>query len=165
MNKFTIEWSEKKQIPSGKWVINATLKDEVGVTHERVSIWSDFPNWVNIMTGHTVEGNIVTNDKGYKTLYPPRTGTVSSNGGANRASGGGLGAGMMKAKSESIAKAQENKELGIMTSSTIRLATDCAIAENNPTPANILKWRNWFITNWDIEEPKSPVDINEPPKI
>jgi len=164
MNKnFEIIWSEKKKTTTGKDVISATLKDESGAEFEKVSIWGDFPNWDSIMTGHKVTGVIYTNDKGYKTLYPPKQENASTGQiGGNKS---GFGAGMMKAKQEGIQKSQENKELGIRTSSTIRMAVDLAIAENTPTEARIKYWRSWLVGNWDIQEPTSPIDIDNPPNI
>lgn len=68
----------------------------------------------------------------------------------------------MDKKAENIEKAQGNKELGIMTSSTIRMAVDIALAEVNSAQmfdegvfkGRITYWRKWLVSEWDnVEAP------------
>ena len=64
----------------------------------------------------------------------------------------------MDKKAEAIKKAQENKELGIMTSATMRDAVSLAIAQlqGNPFTAEEMKtciefWRDYLIENWAVD--------------
>lgn len=105
MAKFIIEWSEKKVTSTGKEKIDATLKDEAGVTTDKVTIWSDFPNFAGLMTGGSVEGDLVPakDPKWGPTLYPPKP--VATNVGYPRRSGG--------ANTVAIQEAQETKARNI----------------------------------------------------
>lgn len=168
--KYQIDWSEQKTTSTGKKMLKATLKEmEVpNLIHEDVAIWDSFPGFDGLMTGHIVEGDIVSKQNGQyvnKSLYAPKVAAT----GQNRASGA-----ISKAqdkKSEMIKTAQENKELGIMTSSTIRMAVDIALAELPiPHPAGgsgngsffdvgtfkgrVNFWREWLVSNWSLPEDK-----------
>lgn len=169
MNKtYEVSWSEKKTTTTGKPVISATLKDETGATFDKVSIWGDFPNFANIMTGHRVTGNLYTNDKGYKTLYPPKPEQ-------NRASGGqNFGAKMMEKKAEYIEKAQERKSESIAYFNAVNSAIGMAglyVKQLGMEPPRtemkefVIKWRDWFLSEWERynSPPKSPVDIDKEP--
>lgn len=79
---YKISWCEKKTTTTGKAYIKATLEGVEG----QVSIWSDFPNFANIMPGSSIVGDLKKNDKGYLTLYPPK----ANNGGASRGQYGGF---------------------------------------------------------------------------
>ncbi len=154
-NKFIVTWIEKK---NPDWSV-AQLKDvdTPNLPYADVSInrtgkkGEIFPNFDGIMNGGTVEGEIWQSAKGTWYLFPPKV-VATGNSGRNSAMSK-----LVTQKQEGITKAQENKELGIMTSSTIRMAVDCALAEYNNTPqedieAMILKWRKWFVDNWDLKD-------------
>lgn len=147
---------ERKTTTTGKAVANVSLTDDQGVMTSKVSIWSDFQNFANLNVGDFVTGSLYTNDKGYVTLYPPKPPRTTSNG-ANFANKGGAMAKLVEKKQEGIRESQENKERGIKTSSTIRMAVDCAVAEySNPNNLDsmetlIKKWRSFFVQNWDID--------------
>lgn len=51
-------------------------------------------------------------------------------------------------KEASILRAQDNKQHAIMLSSSMRMAVDMTLAENGGKD-EILKWRQWFIDNWN----------------
>ena len=148
--KYQIDWSEKKTTTTGKAVMSATLKDETGATYDKVSIWSDFPDYANLMTGHSVEGEIITNDKGYKSLKP----VFAPKQGGNGAYKQKVMDDAMEKKAGYITQAQGNKEMGIKVASTMRMAVDLAIADDSPTPLaeKILFWRKWTWEHWDAEE-------------
>lgn len=158
--KYTIEWSENKTTSTGKEKMDATLKDESGVIHQSVTIWGDFPNFKDLKTGHSVLGDLVPakDPKWGPTLYPTKAET--SNVGHPVRSQGAISKAMDK-KAEYIATAQENKEIGIMTSSTIRMAVDIALAESHGLPfdvgvfkGRVKQWRQWLIAEWsDLEAP------------
>lgn len=162
--KVKIEWLEKKN-PDWK-VANITKGD--GTTVENVSInrtntkGEVFPNFDAIMTGYTLECTVWTSGAGKTYLFAPKQAATGQNGASK-------GAGIAKAqevKSQMIKGAQDNKELGIKTSSTIRMAVDLAIAEctNASTPDGISssleyqikKWRKWLVANWDLEVTDTP---------
>ncbi len=162
MAKFKIEFLENK---SPDWKV-ATVTDETGKTFQEVSInktnkkGEPFPNFDQIMSGATIEANFWTSGAGKHYLFAPdpknvSTGTVAPQGGR----GGGIAKAQM-VKAENIEKAQGNKELGIKTSSTIRMAVDCAVAEcgigGNGLQSSILKWRLFFWENWDMPEDATP---------
>lgn len=155
MAKYKIEFIETK---GTDWKI-ASLTDESGKTEEyhlnrkdkNNNIFSDFDKW---MPGHDVEGDPWTNSAGKRYLFPPKP-TMQQ--GAARA-GGFSPAKVMAQKAEGIKAAQENKDLGIMTSSTIRMAVDISLSENNSAAMGfdggvfkdrVLHWREWLISQWD----------------
>lgn len=160
--EYTIDWIENK---SNDWKV-ATLS-EGGLTYDDVSInrvnkkGETFPNFDGITQGATVKGNLWTSPQGKHYLYAPKP--QAPQGSAPRAPGG-FKAGMQKAieqKQEGIRQSQENKELGIKLSSTIRMAVDMVIAilkdeqiiEEGVIKGEISKWRKWFWDTW--EDPKN----------
>lgn len=153
--KVKIEWSEKK---NNDWIVASISKGESPDIIENVSInrtntkGEVFPNFDQIMTGYTLECIVWTSPAGKVYLFAPKVIT-----GASRGTGGANIAKAQEVKAKNIEKAQDNKELGIKTSSTIRMAVDLAIAEGTPNTQTILKWREWLFTNWDI-----PSDIAPP---
>lgn len=151
--KFKIVWSEKKTTSTGKEKIDATLDDgKRQIDH--VTIWSDFPNFAEIKTGHEVEGDLVTKQNGQytnNTLYPVKP--VNSSPRSNSGFTGGTN--MMNKKQESIRESQERKEEGIMTSASMRDAVLLATAEyvNYPDASLELlvkKWRKFILDNWNL---------------
>ncbi len=159
--KFTINWLEQKKTPTGKDVKNATLIDELGVVFEKVSIWGDFPDWVNLSPGRTVSGNIKANAKGYKSLSPEMT------TGFNRGPSGAVKA--AEVTSASVVKAQDRKEKGIAyfnaVNSAISLVTSSDLYKNDDAGdlrTSISVWRDWFLSEWekydaqDIQDRKKP---------
>lgn len=163
MAQYKIEWMEKKQI-SGKDIIEASLSGEGVTPAEKVTIWKtdtkgeEFPGFDEIMPGHTVEGNLWSKPgSNFKTLYPVKE---------KKTGNGNFRAQLMEKaqdrKETSIAKAQDNKEWGIKTSSTMRMAVDLAIAEIQREPntgylhERIKYWREWCWNNWDVAEDQFP---------
>ena len=159
MSKYIIEWGSQSQTKTGKTVFNATLKDEQGLQHEKVSIWSDFPGFADIRPGSEVEGEIVKNAKGYASLYPPRPKMeapkfVQREQAMNEA---------MAKKETSISKFQANKEESIRLSSSARDATLIVTTfypelATNESKEEIIKrvwnnWRNYFASSFDQAPP------------
>lgn len=144
--KYFILEAETTKTPTGKTLHKVEVRDEEGVRHEHVAMWGS--NWPTVETNTEVEGemNIQKNGKfTNKTLYPKTTYKTSERKPT------GIAAAVEK-KNENISKFQDNKELGIKISSTIRMAVDCAIAEGNPTEDNIKKWREFFWHQFDVKE-------------
>ncbi len=157
--EYVIEWCEKKTTSTGKEKLNATLSKD-GVAENDVTIWADFPDFINIASGRKVTGNIVSKQNGQylnKTLYP-----ITTPASANRPAGGGFAAGAMQKKAENISHAQDRKEEGIMISSSARMATDFVTAfypeianyeDREKSMALEEKWKEWrkfFIENWEV---------------
>lgn len=153
--KYKIIWSEKKTTSTGKEKIDATLDDGTRQL-DHVTIWSDFPNFAGLMTGHEVEGDVVTKQNGAytnNTLYPLKPVNASP-----RASGGfagGMGKQMMKEKQEGIKESQDRKEHSIKESSSIRDSVQLALAEFNADSTvnleeRIQHWRKWLLDNWEL---------------
>ncbi len=98
----------------GKPALVVNVKDNDGVITENVTIYSvdregkPFPFFDTIDTGSVIEGVLHKNDKGYVTLYPPKPKFAVG--------GSGMGAGLVKAKTEAIRQSQERKEKAIATS-------------------------------------------------
>lgn len=146
--KYTIEWLEvfKEGESNGRpWKITkATFKDEEG--HETTDVSTFEP----ITLGQVIKGAITKNEKYSnwefkKAMEKPNFMKKGAN--IEKA---------MEKKEQSITKFQDNKEWSIKISSTMRDAVLLSIAENNPTPERIQKWRKWLLDNWDVE----PSDIS-----
>lgn len=153
--KYTVHSIEVSTTKTGKTVANTELKNESGeLYNKKVSIWGDFPNFPTITFGQTIEGDIVVNDKGYATLYPPKP-SVGRAGGY----GGGMKS-MIKEKQENIRESQDIKAHGIKEAGSMSGAINMAVAEYNafsgdetlrPTMEYLVeKNRKWILNKWDL---------------
>lgn len=159
--KYNIGWSERKTTTTGKEKIEATLKDEKGVETHGVTIWKEFPDFDGIMTGHDIEGDLVpARDPRYgPTLFPPKPEVPKT-----FQRGAGAMTKVMDKKAENIEKAQDNKMLGIKSSSTLRMAVDLTIAslrnediiDNSVIKGTILEWRKWLWNEFEKEDKDFP---------
>ena len=160
---YTVDWLEKKHVDAlNKDKYDLTLKDAKGVTHEKVTMWSDFIGFSEVRPGSTVTGTITTktNDKGYTntTISPPKPkNTSGGNFGPSKGGFKGNMAATMATKQAGIEKSQDNKERGIILASTARMATDMVVAltdyEYKGFSVGALQkewtmWRSWFAKNW-----------------
>lgn len=157
--KYKLEWIEKK---SPEWYIvsigangeittdvSANKKDKNGIM---------FPNFESWMAGHEVEGDLWTSQTGKKYLFPHKPQTTQ--GGAPRAFGGGMGAKLMDKKNENIEKAQDNKQHGIKEAGSMSGAVNMAVAEYNNYEGDeelrpTMKWlveknRKILLDMWDL---------------
>jgi hypothetical protein len=163
--KIKLSWVEKKHIDSlNKDLMECDGTDETGKA-VKFTIWSDFPGFNEINAASEIEGNLWEKPgTGKWTLYPPKTPTTSKS-----STTGGFKAGMQKMveeKNANIRQSQENKELGIKTSSTIRMATDVVIAtlanekiiDESVIKGKIEMWRRWFWMHWDDPESYPPFE-------
>lgn len=119
------------------------------------SMWADFPNFQSITFGTTFEANLVAKDKNgttYHTFYPVTKPT-------NKSARPNMIA-VVKEKQEGIKIAQENKELGIKVSSTMRMAVDIVTSlgayQNMTTEQSIKHWRSWLWSEWDKQDKDFP---------
>lgn len=146
--QYTIKWCEvsKNGSTNGRnWQITKmTLVDEEGKETEGVSTFEA------VMNGGSLEGKIVTSDKGYLNFVKKET--------AKQAAGANFKTAQiektMERKENSIGKFQDNKEWSIKTASTLGKAVDLAIAEfkeGGYLPDLILKWRKFLWNNWEVE--------------
>lgn len=146
---FKIDWTENK---NNNWKI-VSLTDISGAQFENVSInrvnnrGETFPNFDTIKPGEQIEADLWTSDSGKKYLFAPKN--LKKGGNTNIQAA-------QQRKAADIEKAQDNKEIGIKTSSTIRMAVDIAIAQDNPSPENITKIRQWLWSNWEVDIKEQP---------
>ncbi len=160
MAKYKIEWMERKTTSTGKNKADGDITEvTTNKTIQGVTLWeASWPNFKDLAPGMEVEGDYQEKQNGQyhnKTLFPYRAPSVVGTGIKPGGFKKNIDA-VMEKKQEGIRQSQENKELGIKTSSSIRLATDVAIAEGNPTTENIRKWRAWFWSEWDKEDKDFP---------
>lgn len=146
--KYSIEWMEKKTTASGKNVISATLKTDRGSTFDKVSIWGDFPGWASLSPGQSVEGEIKTNDKGYKSLYEDKAPAPT------RPASGAVSA--AKITSESVEKAQNRKNDSIAYFNSLNSAISFVSQFKDPIAVMdagdyyllVLNYRDKFLDEW-----------------
>ena len=86
--KYFVEWMENRTSAKGNKYIRATLKDEKGAEFTDVAIFDKFPDFANIISGSTLEGNLVSKDYQGKTSY-----TLNSPNSAPTGGFGGVGGG------------------------------------------------------------------------
>lgn len=99
-----IEWMEEVVKFDKKAYECSNEEDGKFTIYEKDREGVDFPGFADIKPGSVIRGNMYTNDKGYKTLYPPK---------APKARAGGPSIAMMEKKEKSIEKFQANKEESI----------------------------------------------------
>ena len=156
--KYTIKWCEvaKTGNSNGRpWSITKmTLVDEEGNETEGVSTFEA------VMNGGSLEGKIITNDKGYLNFIKKLEAPAFIKG--NSAYKTQQMEKVMERKESSIGKFQDNKEWSIKVSSTMRDAVQLAVTEynasqNNPDASGINleyrigQWRQWLWNTWDVE--------------
>ena len=130
--KYLIDWMENKVSAKGNKYATLTLKKEDG-TKIDATIFTSFPNFETLKPADTVEGELKAQDYQGKTTYTLEVPKVATTGQTGAFKGQQI-AKAQETKARYIATAQGNKELGIMTSSTIRMATDIALAESQNLP-------------------------------
>lgn len=148
--KYQVLKAERKSTSTGKDKIDADLQDFNGVVEEKVTIWSDFPNFASIKVGSEVCGQVTVKTNGQyinKTLYPEKT---EGWGGGKKAPSVNMNK-IMEKKQEGISASQDRKENSIKLAATMRDATLLTlewIKQENlvmpPTEAEIkAKWTEW----------------------
>lgn len=148
---YTIEWCEVKK--TGKtngreWKITEmTLVDQQGVKTTNVSTFDP------VMNGQIIDGEITQGKYGLE-FKAKKEETPKS---AYKAQ---VIEKTMERKETSIKNFQDNKEWSIKVSSTMRMAVDLAIAENQPEAERIKAWREWLWNHWDVETDQYPPFIS-----
>lgn len=157
--EYTINWLEKKTTSTGKAYVAVTLEGEEGKTP---TIWSDFPNFANLMPGVKITGELKQNDKGYWNVYPPRSAKTTQGASFKQK----LISDVMEKKEASIERFQGNKEESIRLMAAQRdavlIVTNLLPGYSNPNTeledyedvirCSIIRWRNWFLSE-DFQSP------------
>lgn len=148
---YKIKWIEVKktgETNGRKWQITEmTLEDDQGVETSKVSTFE------NVINGGTIEGKIVTNDKGYLNFVkkPEAKAVANANFKTQQMEK------VMERKESSINKFQDNKEWSIKVASSMNKAIELAIAQKDEIPSHmtmqdtIIYWRKWIWNHWDVE--------------
>lgn len=157
MKKYTIEWSEVIKTgtgANGEWkMTKMNLKDEAGEMIEGVTTFDP------VMTGGTLEGEIVVTDKGYKNFKkaPSPKAVAGASFKAKQIDE------TMQRKEKSIERFQDSKEFSIMVASSMSQAVNLAIAELGQFQTGtvdleklVLKWRDWVIAHWNVDKTDTP---------
>jgi hypothetical protein len=135
-----------------------TCEVECGGETRKVNIWSNAPDFANIKEGSILVGKMTKEGDYWNISFEgdkPR-------GGQNYANKEASVTKAMDRKEKSIGRFQDDKEFSIMVSSTMRDAVSLAIAEIkdittlNTLERDILKWREWLIANWNVDEKDVP---------
>jgi len=126
----------------------------------KVNMWSNYPNFANIKEGSEFEGKMVKEGAYWNLPFENATSRPGGNPGFKAAQIEKV----MDKKNESISHFQENKEMGIKVSSTMR---DAVLIATSLTPdqwqsttmqEEIRFWRQWLWTEWD----KTGSDVMQP---
>ena len=160
---YKVNWIENKPTRDGKDKAEVLLVDDRGES-VKANIWGNFPNFKDIKVGHTIEAEIVpSKDPKYlpslrSTALPQEWVNAGTKVAQIKAS--------MEKKEIMIEKAQDNRDQGIKTSSTMRDAVAIAVAEyNNMSDEqreqinlqhSIKGWREWLWKNWDYLPDEAP---------
>ena len=125
----------------------------------KVNLFSNFPDFANIKEGSVFLATMTKEGAYWNLSYegqekaPQRAFQANKEASVTKA---------MDRKEKSIGRFQDDKEFSIMVSSTMRDAVQLAIAEIkdittlNTLEKDILKWREWLITHWQIDEKDVP---------
>ena len=146
--------SENVMTSIGKPMKKLSLESTDGAS--QVNIFSDFPHFAEIIEGSTIDGELRKNDKGYTNLY---SNEIKPRGGAPGAFKQAQIEKSMEIKAQHISQAQDNKEVGIKVSATMR---DAVLIATSLTPdqwhgttmqEEVRFWRAWLWTEWDRTSP------------
>lgn len=153
-----VEWVENKTTSTGKPMKALSVTDEKGEKFN-INIFSDFPDYANIIPGAVIRGELKKNDKGYLNIYSETQ---------NKTRGGAPGAfkqaqieKTMEKKEASIEKFQTSKEEAIKLMAAQRdavlivntLLQNHSSWDNDDIKNQIVVWRNWFLLDKDFNNP------------
>lgn len=159
--RFKIDWLEVKTTSTGKNVKKCVLLDESGTKINDVSVWGDFPNWADLRPGSEISGEIKTNNKGYKSLYPEKATTSRPPSGIKAA---------QERKAEFIEKAQDRKNDSIAYFNSLNSAisfvdkfrNEFEIQNHDDAFEIVLKCRDKFLDEWQAYDAKDITDKRKP---
>lgn len=149
MAEYLIDIVEERKTGEGKEYKSATLKAGTD-TFDRVSIWSDHPDYALVVEGGKITGEVFKNAKGYWN-FKGATAKPAYTGGKT-----GIKAAQDR-KATDIKTAQDNKGQAIKIASAFRDATLLLIAQYpDGLPAEWQKEhqaiREWLINDWSNRE-------------
>lgn len=137
--EFNIDTLEVRQTSTGKEYKLVTLKsgDE---TFEKVSLWSDNPDYTSFVEGGRISGEVFKNEKGYWNFKPANA--------PKKTFGGGAVTKNMEVKNTNIIAAQERKNDSIARAGAFRDATLVTLAslKDQPFPSDAdfkREWESW----------------------
>lgn len=168
MAQFRVEWLKEEKPDWYKLSLTDLGTNE---KHTSVSVnevdkktgkqaWKD---WKNMKVGDVLSGKLWQSAKGGWYLFPSQE-DENADGVVVRApfrGGGKAGIGQaMEKKAENIREAQDNKERSIKIASTFSSATQITAAlitqgRVDDVQFEWLKWREWLLQNWDVDETNS----------
>ena len=156
MKTFTIETREDKVSSKGIKYARASVKDETGAVTE-VSIFSSFPNFATIKVGDSVQGDLKGNEYNGAMTYVLEGAKPASTGQSGAFKGQQI-AKAQEVKAEYIKVAQNNTSLAVKIASTMKMATDTALAFLPPDikdvgvfRSEVKEWRKFYWENWDTD--------------
>ncbi len=160
--KYIVDWCETKTTSTGKNVKNATLKTENGTLIKDISIWSDFPGWNDVRPGSSVDGEIRTSAKGYKSLSAGKFASST----LNRAPSGAVKAADITRESVKEAQANKNASIAFFNATNSAISLYGALSTQGlmaGTPEEFIrKWRSWFLAEWQSYESGDVTDKTRP---
>lgn len=147
------EVSKNGQTNGRNWqIMKMALVDDKGVETTGVSTFEV------VVSGETLEGKIVTNDKGYLNFIKKLEAPAFMKQQSNTAFKTAQMEKVMDRKEQSIGKFQDTKDWSIKTSSTMRDAVLLTIAEKGDIPMRdeelgqmVVKWRKFLWNHFDID--------------
>ena len=159
--RYSINWCEKK---NNDWIIASILPQKEDGTWDKeitnVSInrtaksGQVFPNFDTIAPGIEIEGEFWQSQAEKNYLFAPKPKLDPPNF-IKQASNSAFKAKQIEEAqartTQSVAKAQDNKDWSVKVSATMRDAVLLSIAEQGPTPDKILAWRKWLWNHFDVE--------------
>lgn len=149
---FKVQWVENKTTKTNKPYKKLSIEDPAGKKFD-VNIFSDFPDFANIIPGSVIRGKLEQNGQYWniisETQSKPRGG---ASGGFKQAQIEKV----MEKKSESIAHFQDKKEESIALAgaqrdavlivTTMLAKSDSEWKTAKEVEEQITKWRNWFLS-------------------
>lgn len=152
MEKYIVKKVTDLQTAKGDSYKKVDLQKEDGSMVLGVSAFKfKYPNQSELIEGAEITAGVVI-DGAYKNLVSaqdkPRSGAPGAFKTAQVKE-------VMDIKRQDIQKSQENKEMGIKTSSTMRMAVDIATSltpdqwQSTTMQEEIRFWREWLWTEWD----------------
>lgn len=153
MQDIKVEWCENATTKTNRPYKKLSVTDSEGNKHN-VNIFSDFPDFANIAPGSMIRGKLEANGK-YMNLISE---TQAPKGNPNYKTAQIEKA--MDTKRQDITKFQDNKELSVKISGTMRDAVQLSLAEFGADGTQsleelILKWRVWLWENYDMDVTKT----------
>ena len=162
MNKLTITKIDIRPTKTGGKFAIASTRNEQGVVHENVTIFSSRPGFDTLAVGVVTEGELTPNDYNGRTGWKLNAPKGNLTGQGFRKSPAAISK-AMEVKAENIKVAQEHKADGIKVAGTARDATLITVALIGKQEWSLesfkeqwLEVRSWLWQNWDFNDDMLP---------